>query len=164
MVNGKCAAGRLLAWGTQNRETAVQKMGNAWWELRIADGLGNVYLFLASVILAGCFGLNSRSLLSIKDYQGKNHLGWRVSVFDVALIDPNLLSKDELAACEIVEVSPENLSKALQSFEKDSTLKEILGMRLSQSCIGIMEEYQKLLERIGSEHQQEQKHWLIHSF
>ena len=151
----------LTAWGTQNRETTIRKMGNAWWELRIADGLANVYLFLASVILAGCSGVKSRSLLSLKDCQGKNHLGWRVSVFDVALVDPNSLSNNELAAYGIVESLPEKLSEALESFEKDSTLKDILGMRLSRAYLGIMKEYQKLLERIGSEHQQEQKRWLI---
>ena len=152
VVSGKCAAGRLLAWGTQNRETAIRKLGKAWWELRIADGLANVYLFLASVILAGCSGVKLRSLLSVNDCQGKNQLDYRISAFDIAPVDPDSLSKDELAACGIVQLLPENLPEALQSLEKDSILKEILGMRLSQSYLGIMKEYQKLLERLGSEH------------
>lgn len=164
VVAERCAAGRLLAWGTQNRETAIRKMGTAWWELRIADGHANVYLFLASVILAGCSGVKLGSLLRIKDCQGKNHLGRRISVFDVSLVDPSSLSKDDLVACGIVESLPERLSEALQSFEKDSVLKDLLGMRLSLSYLGIMKEYQKLLERIGSEHQQKQKRWLIDRF
>lgn len=71
IVDGECAAGRFLAWGTQNREAAVRKMEAAWWELRIVDGLANIYLFLAAVIVAGCSGVELGSPLKIRDCEGE---------------------------------------------------------------------------------------------
>lgn len=66
-----CATGRYVAWGTQNRETPVRKMGPGWWELRMVDGLAHIYLFLASVIVSGCAGVTQRSRLVLQDCTGE---------------------------------------------------------------------------------------------
>lgn len=66
-----CATGRYVAWGTQNRETPVRKMGPGWWELRFVDGMAHIYLFLASVIVSGCTGVSQKSQLTLQDCNGE---------------------------------------------------------------------------------------------
>ena len=67
MVDGAWAGGRWVAWGTQNRETALRKIEDSHFEIKVVDGLANVYLALATIIAAGIQGVKDKLELTLKD-------------------------------------------------------------------------------------------------
>lgn len=46
-------AGGLVAWGTNNRSTAIRKCAENHWEIRCNDGTSNMYLVVAGIVAAG---------------------------------------------------------------------------------------------------------------
>ena len=66
-----CCTGRYAAWGTENRELAFRKRRPGCWEMRIPDAAGQMYLYIAAVILAGLDGIRSKAELSAKDCQSE---------------------------------------------------------------------------------------------
>ncbi|MBV36912.1 MAG: hypothetical protein CMP47_15900 [Rickettsiales bacterium] len=52
MADGCWAGGRWVAWGTQNRETALRKVEGSHFEIKVLDGLANVYLAMAAIVAA----------------------------------------------------------------------------------------------------------------
>lgn len=68
-----CSSGRFVAWGTQNREVPLRKMGTAWWEVRCVDSLSHPFLFLASVLAAGINGVRKGMTLEVGDCTGMPH-------------------------------------------------------------------------------------------
>lgn len=65
--DGRWAADRHVARGTQNRETPPRKARGSRWELRCLDGMANPYLALVAVLHAGLDGSREGTGLVWKD-------------------------------------------------------------------------------------------------
>jgi glutamine synthetase len=71
--SGLWAGSEWVAWGTQNRETPVRKIGPAHWEVKSLDGLANMYLAMAALLAAGFLGVHGRRELTVGDCRGMFH-------------------------------------------------------------------------------------------
>lgn len=67
MGDGCWAGGTWVAWGTQNKETALRKIVDSHFEIKVMDGLANVYLALAAVITSGMLGIEEKEKLVLGD-------------------------------------------------------------------------------------------------
>lgn len=68
--SGFWAGSEWIAWGFQNRETPVRKIGPGHWEFKSLDGLANPYLAVAAVLAGGYLGLKVDMPLTIQDCTG----------------------------------------------------------------------------------------------
>ncbi|KAJ5820342.1 hypothetical protein N7474_005933 [Penicillium riverlandense] len=68
--SGVWAGSEWVAWGFQNRETPVRKVGPGHWEFKSLDGLANPYLAVAAVLAGGYLGLKADMPLTIQDCTG----------------------------------------------------------------------------------------------
>lgn len=59
VVDDHWTGGTWVAWGTQNRETPLRRVGGGRWEVRCLDGTANMYLALGAVVAAGLLGLEA---------------------------------------------------------------------------------------------------------
>lgn len=57
VADNSWTGGTYIAWGTQNRETPLRKVGNGRWEVRVIDGCANMFLAMSAVMGAGLLGL-----------------------------------------------------------------------------------------------------------
>lgn len=73
-----CGSGQWVAWGTQNRQTAVRAIEDNHWELKAIDGLSCVYLVIAGYVLCAVEGVRSSTKLTQADCLGKLSCGARV--------------------------------------------------------------------------------------
>ncbi|KAF4582816.1 developmental protein FluG [Ophiocordyceps camponoti-floridani] len=71
---GTFAGGTWVAWGTQNRETALRKIKGSHWEVKCMDGLANPYLAISAILFAGWLGLEGGYELSWGDCTREPHL------------------------------------------------------------------------------------------
>lgn len=63
-------AGAYVAWGTENRDVPIRKIGTGHWEIRCCDGSANMYLVLAAIISSGVEGARVGEELVWGDCQG----------------------------------------------------------------------------------------------
>lgn len=68
---GIWAGGVWVAWGVQNRETPVRKIGPGHWEVKSIDGLANPYLGVAAILAGGYLGIKSDMKLEMKNCTGE---------------------------------------------------------------------------------------------
>lgn len=61
------SGGVWVAWGTQNREVPLRKVGDRRWEVRCLDGFANMYLVLGAIVAAGLLGLREEIEMKLKD-------------------------------------------------------------------------------------------------
>ena len=59
--------GRLVGWGTGNRDLPIRKIAPGHWEVRTFDATCNVYLSLAAYLAAGLIGIEDQQELTLKD-------------------------------------------------------------------------------------------------
>lgn len=111
MGDGCWAGGRWVAWGTQNRETALRKIEDSHFEVKVIDGLANAYLALAVIIAAGIQGVKDKLELTLGD----------------CLKDPAQLSEEERKTLGITDMLPKDLEAALQALEDDKELRRLVG-------------------------------------
>ena len=111
MIDSAWAGGRWVAWGTQNKETALRKVEDSHFEIKVVDGLANVYFALAAFIAAGTQEVKDKLQLALGDCQR----------------DPALLSDEERKALGIKDMLPKDLEAALQALEEDTELVEQVG-------------------------------------
>lgn len=73
VVDNAWSGGTWVAWGTQNRETPLRRVGDGRWEVRCWDGMANVYFALAGVLAAGMLGLAASASASASGLQSQIH-------------------------------------------------------------------------------------------
>ncbi|RDA83229.1 hypothetical protein CP532_5792 [Ophiocordyceps camponoti-leonardi (nom. inval.)] len=112
LCDGCWAGGTWIAWGTQNRETPLRKIGGSHWEVKCMDGLANPYLAMSAILLAGLQGIE-------KGYDMK----WKDCKDEV----PASLSEEERCELGIVTRLPSSLDEALSSLEEDEELRYLMG-------------------------------------
>lgn len=116
----KLEAGEVVEWGSENRTVPVRKINRGHWELRLADGTANMYLFLAASIAAGTLGVRRRE-----------ELRWQ---------DVSFLSADNTTTSEKGQPLPKNLKEALTHIAEESgSLEEILGDVIIRRYIQVKE-------------------------
>jgi glutamine synthetase len=145
MVDSAWAGGRWVAWGTQNRETALRKIEGSHFEIKVIDGLANVYLALAAIIVAGTLGVRDKLELTLKD----------------CLKDPAQLSDEERQALGIKEMLPKDLESALQALEEDTELTEQVGKDIVVRYVQVKKAEIDLLNGMRAP---ERKQWIMERY
>jgi glutamine synthetase len=133
--DGCWAGGRWVAWGTQNRETALRKIEDSHWELKCMDGLANPYLALAAVLAAGANGVSNKEKLTLGDCE----------------MDPATLTNNDRAELGVVKMLPLNLPSALAALQNDGVLIDLLGENVVERYVGVKEAEIKFLESLDGD-------------
>ncbi len=114
MADGCWAGGRWVAWGKQNRETALRQIEGSHFEIKILDGLANAYLAMTAIIAAGT-----------KGFVDKQEMTW-----GDCTRDPALLSEEERGKLGIKEMLPKDLETAIEALVGDNELSNLMGQEL----------------------------------
>jgi glutamine synthetase len=145
MQDGCWAGGTWVAWGTQNRETALRKVDGSHWEIKVLDGLTNMYLAIAAFIAAGTKGVVDKERLLTRDCR----------------IDPSLLPEKDRKALNIHWKLPKDLGEAMKALADDQVLTEALGERVIANYLSIKTSEWKLLEGMSDE---SRRTWIIERY
>jgi len=145
LVDGCWAGGRWVAWGTQNRETALRKIDGSHWEVKCLDGLANMYLAVAAIIHSGVMGvLNGEEL-----------------VWGDCEIDPANLTDNDRFELSIEEMLPASLPDALTALRADVGLCERMGEELVERYVAVKHAEMRLLDKMGEE---ELRRWVLERY
>ncbi|PBP27560.1 glutamine synthetase [Diplocarpon rosae] len=139
------AGGRWVAWGTQNRETALRKIEGSHFEIKVLDGLANVYFALAAIVAAGTQGVRDKEKLVLGDCS----------------VDPCLLSEDGRGVLGITTRLPEDLPTAPSELQKDEELISLLGKDFVERYLDMKNAEMNMLD--GME-ESERKAWIIERY
>lgn len=135
LKDGAWAGGRWVAWGTQNRETALRKIEDSHWELKIMDGLANPYLAMGAVLLAGISGVEAKQDLIWRDCE----------------VDPADLTENDRKELHVTEMLPGSVEKALEALKADDTLVDILSEELVERYVAVKEAEVSLIGKLNEE-------------
>jgi glutamine synthetase len=145
VLDGYWAGGRWVAWGTQNRETALRKVADSHWEFKSLDGLANVYLAIAAILAAGTKGVADKEKM----------------VWGDCLIDPANLSEKEREELGVTQKLPKDVTEAMKALADDDVLIELLGNELVNRYQGIKKAEFELLAGMSVE---ERREWIIERY
>ena len=145
VVAGIWAGGEWVTWGTQNREAPIRKCGPGHWELKVVDGMGNMYLSMAAVLASGLYGLREDLHLEHKD----------------CVADPSSLNQEERAEHGITTQLPNTIEKSLFALSKDEMLKKALGENFVENYLGLKDAERKKLDGFGDE---KRRLWLMERY
>jgi glutamine synthetase len=67
VVEHSWTGGVWVAWGTENREVPLRKSAKNRWEVRVIDGLANMYLVLGAIMATGLHGMDKETEEVITD-------------------------------------------------------------------------------------------------
>jgi glutamine synthetase len=145
MGDGCWAGGRWVAWGFQNRETALRQIENSHFEIKVLDGLANAYFAMAAIIAAGTKGVVDKEKLIWGDCQG----------------DPAALSVEEREKLGVKEMFPLDLEAALGELEADDVMVELMGKEMVGRYVAVKKAEMDLL---GGMKVEERKEWIIERY
>ncbi|KAH8893278.1 glutamine synthetase/guanido kinase [Thozetella sp. PMI_491] len=145
VADGVWAGGRWVAWGTQNRETALRKIEDSHWELKCMDGLANPYLAMAAILFAGIHGVAAREKLVQGDCE----------------IDPGNLTENDRAELRITEMLPASLEEALAALKDNEDLGEWMGPEVVEKYAAV-KEFE--LNFLGGMSDEEQRQWIMERY
>ncbi|KAL2061283.1 hypothetical protein VTL71DRAFT_7556 [Oculimacula yallundae] len=140
------AGGRWVTWGTQNRETPLRKVSDSHWEIKVLDGLANMYFATAAIIAAGTEGVKMQETLTSWGDCGK---------------DPAVLSEAERKALGVIEMFPKDLPEALEMLEQDVELVALLGKEFVERYVAVKKAELGLFFGMGPE---ELKTWTMERY
>jgi glutamine synthetase len=113
-LSGATWSPNTVTWTGNNRTHMVRVPGKGRFELRLPDGAANPYLLQAVIIAAGLDGIARKS-----------HPGRRYDI-DMYQLGHTVTDAPKL---------PLNLLDALRNFDKDTELKEALGLEFSSAYL-----------------------------
>lgn len=145
LVDGCWAGGRWVAWGTQNRETALRKIEGSHWELKTLDGLANPYLALGAVLSAGTHGVVAREKLIWGDCE----------------IDPANLTDNDRKELNVTQPLPGSVGEALEALKADEELTGYLGRELVERYTAVKEAELNMLSDMGEDKRRE---WILERY
>uniref|UniRef100_A0A8H7K6I8 Glutamine synthetase n=1 Tax=Bionectria ochroleuca TaxID=29856 RepID=A0A8H7K6I8_BIOOC len=145
LVDGCWAGGTWVAWGCQNRETPLRKIEDSHWELKCMDGLANPYLAMAAIFSAGIDGVELGQKLLLAECTN----------------DPATLTEEQRKKLNITEKLPATLLEALESLEKDDSLREIVGGDSVERYIAVKKAEMKMLSAMDDS---AQRQWIIERY
>lgn len=139
------AGGRWVAWGTQNRETALRKVEDSHWEMKCMDGLANPYFSMAAVLFSGINGILNKETLTWGDCE----------------IDPARLTDNDRKEMGVAEMLPLSVEEALDALKGDEELVGFLGEELVERYVAI-KEFE--LDVLGKMSEEEKREWLMERY
>ena len=145
VADGTWSGGTWIAWGTQNKETPLRRIGGSRFEIKCMDGFSNPYLALAAMIGAGLQGVVDEEPLTMKD----------------CVPDPSTLSLEERAYLGIREQFPKSIDEALSCLATDDELCRILGKPAVDSYMTIKRTESEMMKRMNPDLR---RHWLIERY
>jgi len=145
VVENHWSGGIWIAWGTQNREVPLRRIGNGTfrWEIRCLDGFANMYIAMAALTAAGLDGLRNRKKMESQDCD----------------VNPSKVNEEKRKIYGISKQLPRTIDEAIQALEKDEDMKKWLGSiyhdylamkKVEQEMLGNMSEQERrafLIER-----------------
>ena len=146
--DGCWAGGTWVAWGTQNRETALRAVEGSHWELMTMDGMANPYLALAAVLGAGTLGYATGSELLSR---------WR----DCGDRAPAGMTAEQRAEVGVAERIPGSLGEALGALRADQELGAMLGTELVDLYVRVKTAEAEMLEGMGDG---ERRTWVMERY
>ncbi|EMD00203.1 hypothetical protein BAUCODRAFT_63908 [Baudoinia panamericana UAMH 10762] len=151
VVDDSWTGGTWIAWGTQNREVPLRRVGadkagkGSRWELRCVDGVANMYLALGCILGAGLAGIENQTRMNLQDCRR----------------NPTKLSDDEKRALGITQRIPNTLTQALQALEDDEALAAKLSSSLVQHYLAVKRTEQDTLKQMSDA---ERRVWLMNRY
>ncbi|OWP04053.1 glutamine synthetase [Marssonina coronariae] len=145
MQDHSWAGGRWVAWGTQNRETALRKIERSHFEIRVLDGLANIYFAMAAIVAAGTMGVGEQAKLVQGDCS----------------VDPALLSEDGRGVLGITTMLPKDLPTALGALQKDEELVSVLGKDFVERYLDMKKAEMNMLDAME---ESERKAWIVERY
>lgn len=144
VMAGIWAGGVYVTWGTQNKEVPLRKCGQGHWELKVVDGIGNMYLSMAALLAAGYDGLKKNLPLREQD----------------CLVDPSQIGEKEREELGITMMLPDTLEKSLDALQKDGELKKWLGP-VVESYLEVKKAEMEGLRALGGLEDERRRVWLM---
>ncbi|KAK2805609.1 hypothetical protein FQN50_006124 [Emmonsiellopsis sp. PD_5] len=139
---GIWSGGVWVAWGYQNRETPIRKIGPGHWEIKSMDGLANPYFAVAAIIGAGYLGMKGEMALTMKGCD----------------VDTATLSASDRANLSISTRMPSSLEESLAALESDTEMCSLMGESFVRRYIGVRRGEHQMLSAMSEE---ERRTWLI---
>lgn len=144
-VDSVWAGGTWVAWGSQNRETPLRKIGDSHWEIKCVDGLANPYLALSAIIGAGLKGVLDEKTLAMGDCQ----------------VDPAAMDKDQRKELGIEYQLPKSIHESLNCLREDKILREIVGQDVVETYLAVKKVETEMLDAMDPD---ERRYWLIERY
>lgn len=120
VMSGIWSGGEYAAWGWENKETALRRVEDNRFEIKLMDGLANPYLALSAVFAAGIDGLrNCLPLVGGPCRRGANSLSSQ--------------EREHLG----VQALPKTLSQSLSALDADTVLCELIGQELIEPYVAV---------------------------
>lgn len=142
---GIWSGGEYVAWGYQNKETPLRKVEDGHYELKTVDGLSNVYLAMAALVIAGLDGIRKKTPLRQIDCP----------------FDPTQLTALEREKFGIVTKLPNTLAEALEQLEEDVVLAQGLGKGFVENYSAVKEGEMAMLKGMGKD---ERRKWMMERY
>ncbi|KAJ5041721.1 uncharacterized protein L3040_005290 [Drepanopeziza brunnea f. sp. 'multigermtubi'] len=139
------AGGRWVAWGTQNRETALRKIEGSHFEIKVLDGLANIYFAMAAIVAAGTQGVADSEELTHGD----------------CTVDPGLLSEEERGELGITKMLPKDLPTALEELKHDEVLVDLLGREFIERYLAIKIAEMEMFDGLAAS---ERRAWIMERY
>ncbi|KIW73215.1 hypothetical protein PV04_01349 [Phialophora macrospora] len=130
---GIWSGGEYVCWGTQNKEVPLRKCGPGHFELKSMDGMGNAYLAMAALLVAGLHGLRQDLKLEHQDCTG----------------DPTGVGEEERQKLGITTQLPNTLEKSLKALDRDKVLRRGLGYAAVDDYLAVGESLTAKLRGFG---------------
>ena len=142
-------AGAYVAWGLENRETAMRMVtgstGSTSWaanmEVKCFDLLANPYLVLAGLLATGAAGMASSATLP-----------------EPLDVDPAALGEEELARRAVTRL-PTTLRAAVDAFAGDEVIAAAFGRRLVDAVVAVRESELELFADASPEQVADATRW-----
>ncbi|KAJ5692008.1 protein fluG [Penicillium macrosclerotiorum] len=135
---GIWSGGEYAAWGWENRETPLRRIGLTHFEVKLVDGLANPYLALCALFAAGIDGIRSGLPLT-----GGN-----------CPKAPEELSVDERHQLGVEVRLPKTLQDSLDALEKNTRLYELMGAPIISTYTTVKRGEMKELREMSTEARQ----------
>lgn len=172
VADNSWTGGTYVAWGTQNRETPLRRIGDGRWEVRVIDGFANMFLAMSAVMGAGLLGL--RKGWGVKEL-GKDcdcecfcshrdivlNYGLRSLANYYCLVNPAKVSDDKKLEYGVVRRLPQTPESAFSNLEMDVSLMGILPSGLAHDYLVMKREEQKMLQGMS---EAGRRIWLIERY
>ena len=170
VVDDSWTGGTWVAWGTQNREVPLRRVGatkdgeGSRWEVRCLDGMANVYLALGAIVGAGLAGLRDGAEMKMGDCTSttlpfpRYRTRWHA---DTCLGNPKKFSDNQKQELGITRRLPTTLQQALQALKDDADLSNALAPGLVHHYLSMKEAEQEMLDAMP---EAERRVWLIERY
>lgn len=131
LATGIWSGGEFVSWGWQNKETALRRITNNRFELKIHCGMANPYISLAAIMAAGLDGLRKSLPLVAGDCQ----------------VSPAELSEEQRSQLGIKPL-PRDMQQSMKCLDEDNDLQRVLGEKYTATYLDVVREWNKQVDEM----------------